>query len=297
VADYDGDGLPDIFVSNDKLFNFLFHNKGGNKFEEVAFEAGVALVEHGNLISGMGVEFRDLNNDGLPDIVLVALENETFPVYENSGNGMFSETTSRNGMVALSDPMAGYSPNCGDFDNDGWKDLFVSRGHVQSPNMAARTAIDQPNTVFRNLGKARWSALTAEAGFTSLPPRRHRGAAVADLNHDGKLDIVVTALSAPAEIWLNNSPDANHWIELALEGTKSNRDGIGAKIRISAGGQAQFDQLSHASGYASSTAAPVHFGLGNAKSVDEIEVRWPSGTRQVLVDVAADKVVRMKEPR
>lgn len=297
VADYDGDGLPDIFVSNDKLFNFLFHNKGGNRFEEVAFEAGVALAEHGNLISGMGVDFRDLNNDGFPDIALVALENETFPIYENDGKGAFTEATAHNGMVALSDPMAGYSPNVGDFDNDGWKDLFVSRGHVQSPNMAVRTAIDQPNTVFRNLGKARWSALTAEAGFTALPPRRHRGAAVADFNHDGNLDVVVAALSAPAEIWVNDSPKGNHWIELALEGTKSNRDGIGAKIRILSGGQAQYDQLSPAAGYASSSAGPVHFGLGATKTVDEIQILWPSGTRQVLANVATDRIVRIRETR
>jgi hypothetical protein len=295
VADYDGDGLPDVFVSNDKLFNFLFRNKGGNRFEEVAFESGVALAEHGNLISGMGVDFRDLNNDGHPDISLVALENETFPVYQNTGKGLFEEVTSRNGMVALSDPMAGYSPNIGDFDNDGWKDLFVSRGHVQSPNMAVRLAIDQPNTVFRNLGNGKWAALTAEAGFTAMKPARHRGAALADFNSDGRLDAVVTALSAPAEIWINDSPVAHHWIALALEGTKSNRGGIGAKIRLSAGGVTQYDQVSYAAGYASSSARPIHFGLGAAATVGEIEIRWPSGIRQTLTNLPADRVVRVKE--
>jgi hypothetical protein len=296
IADYNSDGLIDIFVSNDKMFNFLFRNAGNNRFEEVAFEAGVALSEHGNLISGMGVDFRDLNNDGLPDIALVALENETFPLYSNSTKGLFSEITARTGMTALSNPMAGYSPNAGDFDNDGWRDLFVSRGHVQSPNMAERTLIDQPNTVFRNLGGTKWSALTAEAGFTTLPPRRHRGAAIADFDGDGGLDIVVTALSAPAEIWMNKSP-GNHWIALALEGTRSTRDAIGAKIRISAGGRTQYDHVSHAAGYASSSARPVHFGLGAAAAVAEIEIRWPSGTRQVLKDVAADRVVQLKEPK
>jgi enediyne biosynthesis protein E4 len=289
--------LTDIFVSNDKLFNFLFHHLGDNKFEEIAFETGVALSEHGNLISGMGVDFRDLDSDGFPDIAMVALENETFPIFKNDGKGAFTEVTSQSGMTASSNPMAGYSPNVGDFDNDGWKDLFVSRGHVQSPNMAGRIAIDQPNTVFRNLGDGKWSALTAEAGFTALPPRRHRGAAVADFNRDGKLDLVVTALSAPAEIWMNDGPDSHHWIELSLEGTKSNRDGIGAKIRISAGGQMQYDQVSHAAGYASSSAGPIHFGLGAAETAVEIEIRWPSGARQVLKDVAADRVVRIKEAK
>jgi enediyne biosynthesis protein E4 len=297
VADYDGDGLPDIFVANDKVFNFLFHNKGNARFDEVAFETGVALPEQGNVISGMGADFRDLNNDGLPDITLVGLDNETFPVYRNDGKLGFTDVTAKSGMALLSAPMAGYSANIADFDNDGWKDIFVSRGHVQSPNMAGRQMIDQPNTVFRNLEGNKWSALTEEAGFTAQPPQRHRGAAVGDFNHDGKLDVVVTALSAPAEIWMNDSPDSNHWLEIALEGTKSNRDGIGARIRVSAGGFVQFNHMSTAAGYASSSAAPVHFGLGGAKMAEEIEIRWPSGTLQKLKDVQSDKILRVKEPK
>jgi hypothetical protein len=297
IADYDGDGLPDIFVTNDKLFNYLFHNKGNARFEEVGFETGVALPEHGNLISGMGTDFRDLNNDGLPDITLVALVNETFPVYQNSGNGRFTETTAQSGMTALSSSMSGYSPNIADFDNDGWKDIFVSRGDVQSPDMSSIAQISQPNTVFRNLSGSHWSALTGEAGFDALPPSRHRGSAFGDFNHDGKLDLVVTALSAPAEIWMNDSPNQNHWLDLALQGTKSNRDGIGARIKIVSGGQIQYNHVSFASGYGSSSAGPVHFGLGSAKTVDEIEIRWPSGTVQTLKDVKADKVLKVTEPK
>ncbi|MGO9087235.1 MAG: CRTAC1 family protein [Terriglobales bacterium] len=297
IADYDDDGLPDIFVTNDKLFNFLFHNKGNAKFEEVGFETGVALPEHGNLISGMGSDFRDLNNDGLPDIFLVALAGESFPLYQNNGKGAFTEMTSQSGMSALSHPMAGYSPLIADFDNDGWKDIFVSRGDVQSPAMAGRSVIDQPNTVFRNLQGKKWSALTEEAGFGAQPPRRHRGAAFGDFNHDGKLDVVVTALSAPAEIWMNDSPGAGHWIELALHGTKSNRNGIGAKIRIVAGGQSQFNHVTTACGYASSSAGPVHFGLGEARVVEEIEIRWPSGVRQLLKNVQADRILQIAEPQ
>jgi hypothetical protein len=297
IADYDGDGLPDIFVTNDKLFNFLFHNKGNARFEEVGFETGVALPEHGNLISGMGTDFRDLNNDGLPDITLVALVNETFPVYQNSGNGRFTETTAQSGMTPLSSSMSGYSPNIADFDNDGWKDIFVSRGDVQSPDMSSIAQISQPNTVFRNLSGAHWSALTGEAGFDAVAPSRHRGSAFGDFNHDGKLDLVVTALSAPAEIWMNDSPNQNHWLEIALQGTKSNRDGIGARIKILSGGQVQYNHVSFATGYGSSSAGPVHFGLGSAKTADEIEIRWPSGTVQTLKDVKADKVLKVTEPK
>jgi enediyne biosynthesis protein E4 len=297
IADYDGDGLPDIFVANDKLFNFLFHNKGNTRFEEAAFEAGVMAPERGDLISGMGVDFRDINNDGFPDIAIAALQNETFPVYQNNGKGEFTEITTRSGMTSLSNSMSGYSPNIADFDNDGWKDIFVSRGDVQSPAMAARIPINQPNTAFRNSREGKWSALTAEAGFTAQPPRRHRGSAIGDFNHDGKLDVVVTALGAPAEIWMNDSPNRNHWLELALEGTKSNRDGIGARIRIVAGGQTQFNHASTASGYASSSAGPIHFGLGTASMVDEIEIRWPSGVTQVLKNTESDRILRVREPK
>jgi hypothetical protein len=296
IADFDGDGRPDIFVANDKLFNFLFHNDGNNHFTEMAFESGVALPSHGNLISGMGVDARDLNNDGRPDVVLVALANETFPVYLNSGHMQFSEATASSGMTALSLPMAGYSPNIGDFDNDGWKDIFVSRGDVASRNMADRQAIDQNNSVFRNLGNGKWAALTAEAGFDAQPPRRHRGAALGDFLGNGKLDVVVSALGEPAELWINDSPNSNHWIELALVGRKSNRDAIGAQVKITVQGKSQWDHVSHAAGYASSSATPLHFGLGGAERIDAIEIQWPSGIHQVLSNVAADHRLTIVEP-
>jgi len=243
------------------------------------------------------VDFRDLNNDGLPDIAIAALQNETFPVFQNNGKGGFAEITARSGMTALSNPMSGYSVNIADFDNDGSKDIFVSCGDVASPNMASRIQVEQNNTVFRNLGNGKFAVLTAEAGFMAQPPQRHRGAAVGDFNHDGKLDLVVTALTAPAEIWMNDSSNKNHWLEFALQGTKSNRDGIGAKIKITAGGETQYNQMTTASGYASSSAGPVHFGLGDAKAADEVEIRWPSGIVQRLKNVAADRILVVKEPQ
>ncbi len=287
VADYDGDGLPDLFVPNDKLFNSLFHNK-----------AGVALPEHGNLISGMGADFRDINNDGLPDICLAALNGETFPLYRNAGHGSFREITAETGLTALSNSMAGYSVNIADFDNDGWKDIFVSRGHVQSTAMAGRLPINEPNSVFRNPGRAggKWTALTEEAGFGARPRGRHRGSAFGDLNHDGRLDLVVTALSAPAEVWMNDSAARNHWLELQLRGTKSNRDGIGARIQVITRAGSQFNHVTTAVGYASSSAGPVHFGLGADSTAERIEIHWPSGIVQELRNVTADRILSVREP-
>ena len=301
VADYDLDGKMDFFVTNDKMYNSLFHNKGEGKFEEVAFDANVALRENAELISGMGVDFRDLDNDGYPDIAMVALDDETFPIFRNTGKGDFADVTDTSRVAALSMSMSGYSPTIFDFDNDGWKDIFVTRGHVQSLQAAPRVTVAQPNTVFRNLGAIkggiRFDALTAEAGLAVKPAQRHRGSAVGDFNGDGRLDVVVTAIGARAEVWMNQSPGANHWLELKLEGTKSNRDAIGARVKVVTGNKAQFNHVTTSCGYASSSAGPMHFGLGADASVDLIEIRWPSGQVQQLKTVMADRVVRVKEPR
>jgi hypothetical protein len=295
AADYNLDGLIDIFVANDKLYNWLFLNQRG-RFTEAAFTANVAVTEDGTVISGMGADGRDLDNDGLPDIVVVALDDETFPVFRNTGKGEFIDITKSTGIAQLSLPMAGYSPMAVDFDNDGWKDIFVSRGHVQSLQAAPRIHVEQHSSVFRNLGGKTFHALTNEAGFDRQPPRRHRGSAAGDLNNDGRVDLVVTAIGAPAEIWINDSPAENHWLALQLEGKKSNRDGIGARIRVVSQAGAQYDQVSWTSGYASSSAGPVHFGLGPDKQADAIEIVWPSGRTQRLSNVPGDQVLKVREP-
>lgn len=295
MADYDLDGRPDLFVTNDASYNFLFHNLG-NTFEEVAFPSGVALAEDGNMISGMGVDFRDFDNDGYPDIAFVALASQTFPLFKNMGGREFKEITTESGMRALSLSRSGFGAGLYDLDNDGWKDLFVSRGDVLSRAMPGQS-VDQPNTVFRNLGASgKWQALTEEAGFDAAPPVRHRGCAFGDLDGDGRVDVVTTGLQADAEIWMNRSEPARHWLDIALEGTESNRDGMGARIKLTTRAGAQYNHMTSSVGFASSSYGPVHFGLGDDSKAESIEIRWPSGIVQTLANVAVDRVLTVKEP-
>ena len=294
MADYDLDGRPDLFVTNDGTYNFLFHNMG-DTFEEVAFQKGVALPEDGNFISGMGLDFRDFNNDGFADLVTVALENQTFPLWKNQGGRGFQEISTPSGMRALSMRMAGFGAGLYDFDNDGWKDLFVSRGDVLSRPLPG-TTVEQHNTVFRNLGAGgHWEALTAEAGLDASPAARHRGLAFGDLDGDGRIDVVTTALAHPAEIWMNRSPGAGHWLDIALEGVKSNRDGIGARIEVKTKSGTQYNHMTSSVGYASSSYRPVHFGLGADATAESVVVHWPSGIVQTLQAVGGDRVLRVKE--
>ena len=294
MADYDLDGKPDLFVTNDADYNFLFHNLG-NKFDEVAFQTNVALPEDAAFISGMGLDFRDFNNDGYPDIVYVALKAQTYPIYLNTGKGDFAEVTTPSGMRAESLESSGFGAAFYDFDNDGWKDIFVTRGHVAWHGPPG-SVISQPNMVFRNLGASgKWQALTSEAGFTDATTGRHRGCAFGDFDGDGRIDAVTTGLNMDAELWMNRSPHAGHWLDVALEGVKSNRDGIGARIKVVTKAGVQYNHQTSSVCYASSSLGPVHFGLGAEASASTVEITWPSGIVQTLKNVPADQVLKVRE--
>jgi len=298
VADYDGDGYPDIFVANDNAANQLFHNIKGQRFEEVALDAGVALGEDGNVLSGMGADFRDVRNNGRPDIWMTAIEKQTFPLYWNLGNGLFAVKTTAAGLGMDTFEMSGWGNGIADFDNDGWKDLFVARANVdENVRLFKPRTFEEPSAVFRNLGKGRFENVSATAGPDFQKPAGYRGVAFGDLDNDGRIDAVVSVLNGQARIFHNTTRNGNHWILLKLRGTQSNRMGIGAKIRVTtADGLVQYNHVTTSVGYASSSDSRVHFGLGANAAAKEIEITWPSGTRQVLNDVAADRIVAVTEP-
>ena len=297
-ADYDGDGFLDAFVANDTTRNFLFHNLGGKRFEEVGSLAGVAYGSNGAALSGMGSDFRDVNNDGLPDIWHTAVEFETFPLYANRGRGDFVDWTTNSGLARLTSQMSGWGNGIVDFDNDGWKDLFVARSNVLDniSGLVAERQYPERNSVFRNLGNGKFEDVSFAAGKDFAREAPHRGVAFGDLDNDGRVDAVVTVLNGAVKLFRNISGDNNHWILLKLVGSKSNKVGIGAQIRITTeDGRSQWNEVTTAVGYASSSDSRVHFGLGPNRRIKEIEIRWPSGIRQVLRDLEANRILIVQE--
>ncbi|BDC48763.1 RNA-binding protein [Bryobacterales bacterium F-183] len=280
IADYDADGKPDIFVTNDNMANFLFHNLGKGKFEETGLLAGVALLDHGKPVANMGADFRDVDNDGKPDIAVTALNNETFPFFRNDGAGTFHDATSETRLGQLAVKYGGWGAAIADFDNDGAKDLFTTNSHVNDlveqfePGMTYL----QPNTLFRNDGTGKF--VDSACPNLKQSAAAHRGMAVADFDGDGRLDVVVTVLGGPTELWRNIAP-AKPWIAF-----RTNR--IGTSIDIGK----QSNTFTPSLGYASASHTPVHFGV-SANDVPQVIITWPDGTKKVLEKVAANRVVNI----
>jgi len=297
VADYDADGWMDIFVANDNQRNFLFKNRRGKGFDEVGVEAGVAYTEDGIPVSSMGVDFRDYRNDGRPGIFVTALGGETFPLYRNEGNDLFSMETYPANIGFSTYKMSGWGAGIVDLSNDGYKDLFSANSHVsENADIDPQQHYLQTNAIFENMKDNTFQDVTAHAGPGLSLRAAHRGAAFGDLNNDGKIDIVVSVIAGRAELLYNTTANGNHWLLIQTIATKSNRDGIGTQIKLtSQSGSVQFNQVTTAGSYASSSDKRVHFGLGRDTLVKEITLRWPSGTVQTLRNVKADQILKVTE--
>jgi enediyne biosynthesis protein E4 len=291
-ADFDDDGFADIFVANDGMQQYLFHNNGNGTFTEVGMEAGAALNVDGGPLSGMGVAFQDYDNDGLPDIIVTTLPRQTYAVFHNDGHGSFSDRGMQTGVTMLSGVTSGWGVGLEDFDNDGLKDIFVAQGHV----------LDNVEKIDPSLHYLEPMLLALNRGgrFESVDPGTAalfaaRGAAFGDINNDGSMDVVTTVLGGRTQVLVNqvlvNRGGSAHWLTITLRGTRSNRDGFGARVQVN--GQTRF--ATSAGSYASANDKRLHFGLGGAKTAS-VEVSWPSGVRQILNNVTADQFLEVREP-
>jgi enediyne biosynthesis protein E4 len=290
-ADYDHDGLPDVFVANDTEPNFLFHNLGGGKFQEVALTAGVAYNGDGRATSTMGADFRDYDNDGWEDLFVTNLSNECFTLFRNRGRGSFSEVTQSARIADPSLRLGGWSTGMFDFNNDGFKDIFTAGSHTED-NVELTSSLEsrQPDSIFINRGDGTFE-------YAALPGKAfHRGAAFGDLNRDGRIDVVVTRLGEAPLVLTNVTEPQRHWLCIRLRGYRSNRDGIGARIRVVTDAGTQWNQVTTSVGYGGSSQPIAHFGLGGSAVAREIEIDWPSGECQKLTNVAADRYLDIDEP-
>ena len=296
--DFDGDGRLDVFVANDTMPNFLFRNAGDGKFVETALEAGVALNNDGRAVSSMGVDARDLDNDGREDLFVTANEGETFPVFRNLGKGLFADITYVSGVGRQTRASTGWSAGIFDFNNDGAKDLFAACGSIDdNVEEFSHRSSRQPNLLLANLSGARFEDVSARAGRDFQQPAWNRGAAFGDLDGDGRIDVVVSRIGERAAVFRNTSTTRNHYLAMRLRGRRSNRDGIGATVTVTgASGRRQWNRVTTAVGYGSSSDRTVFFGMAQDTLAASIEVVWPSGTRQIERNVKCDRYLLLDEP-
>ena len=289
-ADYDGDGSMDAMVTNDTMPNSLFHNDGKGHFTEVAMAAGIALNDDGRAVSSMGVDFRDVDNDGRPDLFITALVNETYPLYRNLGKGLFADFTYRSRVGAATMTYTGWANGIYDFNNDGRKDLFCANGDLnENAEALSGRAARQPNGVLVQQANGTFEPILAG------PAARNRGAAFGDFDNDGRVDAVVTRINEKPLFLRNTSGAGNHWLGMKLEGRAASRDAIGAWIKVKTAAGEQWNHVTTSVGYASSSDVRVHFGLGAAARAT-VEVHWPGGKVQLLGEIEGDRYVVVKEP-
>ena len=297
IGDYDRDGRIDLFVANDSMPEFLFHQKKDGTFEEVGLDAAVAVDGDGRTFAGMGVDFADYDNDGWPDLVVTTLANQKYALYHNEHDGTFDYASYKTGFARMTLLHSGWSVFLFDYDNDGWKDILIAQGHdldtveKSYPQLHYR----EPMMLVHNAA-GKFIDVTASSGPGLQEPWVGRGMAIGDLDNDGRVDAVVTTNGGTAHILHNETPTANHWLTLQLVGHKSNRDGIGAVIQVTTSAGSQWETVSTSGGYLSSSDPRAHFGLGSSTVAQTIEIRWPNGIVQTLKNVAGDRILRVDEP-
>src|ERR1035438_1117614 len=297
LATYDQDGHLDIFIANDSMPEFLYHNKGDGTFEEVALTSGVAVDGEGHTYAGMGVDFADYNNDGLPDLVVTDLASQMYALYRNNGDRTFTYDSYPSGIGRMTMTHSGWGVRFMDYDNDGWKDLLINQGHdldtiqLTFPNLRYRETM----LLARNTGKG-FVDVSAEAGTIFQQAWVGRGLAIGDIDNDGRLDAVVTSNDGGLYVLHNATQTQNHWLTLELVGHRSNRDAIGAEVKLVAAKGSQMATVTTAGSYLSSSDKRVHFGLGPETVVGTIEIRWPSGIRQTIKNVPGDQILKVDEP-
>jgi hypothetical protein len=297
LVDYDRDGHIDLYIANDSWPGFLFHNKGNATFEEVGLAAEAALDGDGRTFAGMGVDFADYNNDGLPDLIVDDLANQMYALYLNNGDGTFNYASYATGISRMTRMHSGWGVRFFDYDNDGWKDILIAQGHdldtieKSNPQLHYR----EPMLLLRNTGKG-FADVSADSGDVFHEAWVGRGLAIGDIDNDGRIDAVVATNGGPLHILHNETPTSNHWLTLKLVGHRSNRDGIGAEVKLVTASGPQWVTATTASSYLSSSDKRVHFGLGAESSAQSIEIRWPSGIVQTLKDVRGDQILQVDEP-
>jgi hypothetical protein len=300
VLDYDGDGWPDLLFSNDTQPNKLYHNNGNGTFSEKGVIAGVAFSEDGVARAGMGVDASDYDHSGFPSVMITNFSNQMLSLYHNEGKGLFVDEAPQSAIGRATLLTLGFGCFFFDYDLDGWPDIFIANGHIdpEIQKVQANVKYAMPPHLFRNLGKGKFEEVTSAMGSAFTAPRVGRGAAYADINNDGRLDLLLATNGGPVYLFRNEAQAdhaANRSLRLKLVGTKSNRDGIGAVARVTSGGDTQTQMLRSGSSYLSSSELVLTFGLGQRDKADSIEIRWPNGQVDHLSSVAASQTISVTE--
>lgn len=296
TGDFNGDGLTDIYVACDQTPSLLYINQGDGTFAEEALLRGVAYDENGRAMSGMGVTAADFDGDGWLDIFRSNFSDERETLYRNRGKGVFDDATTPGGM-ANNTRYVGWGCGFFDFDNDGWKDLLLVNGHAfpEVDRLSIAIRYRNPVILYHNNGKGRFEDVSAAAGPALLETHASRGAAFGDIDNDGSVEVVVNNQNEPPSLFKQSAAGSNHWLILELEGVKSNRSAIGARVRVTVAGHAQLDEVRSGGSYLSQNDLRLHFGLGSSKEADQVEIDWPGGAHQKLEHIHADRVMRIRE--